>query len=274
MVFQFTLTVAEAKRLIAKGIAAMPEVKQAMRDGKVFLKGGTTTSAVSEELGGPLLRISGRISPNGARAAMRNAGAPHCLVFQKGVPSPTDGVLEQVVSSLGPGDVAVLAANLVDRDGRAGMLAGAPLGGPPGRVLSGLAAQGTRVLIACGLEKYFPGRLEDAALACGRNRVDRAMGMAVGIIPLPGTVVNEVDACSILCGVKTTVIGRGGIAGAEGATTLAVEGSLDSVKALEEIVRSVKGAGTSGFPGSLDECRPGGEGCARHRACVDLVREE
>jgi len=270
LVFQFTLTVPEAKRVIAKAIASMPEVRKAMAGGKVFIKGGTTTSAVSEELGGPPLRISGRISPNGARGALRKDGAPHSLVFEKGVPRPADSTLEEVVDSLGPQDVAVLAANLLDRDGRAAMLAGSPLGGPPGRALSGLAAQGAQVLIACGLEKLFPGRIDDAVAACGRSKVDRAIGMGVGLIPLYGRVVSEVEACSILAGVKATVIARGGIAGAEGATTLVAEGSLEQVRVLEEAVRAVKGAVNSGDPGSLEECRAGAAGCGRHRACADL----
>lgn len=41
-----TLTVAEGKRLIAKGIARMPAVVAARAGGKIFMKGGTTVSAV------------------------------------------------------------------------------------------------------------------------------------------------------------------------------------------------------------------------------------
>lgn len=271
MTVQFTLTVPEAKRLIAKAIAYMPEVRRAMREGKVFLKGGTTTSAVSEELGGPPLRISGRISPRGARGAMRRSSAPHCLIFEKGVPASADDRLEEVVGSLGPGDVAIQGANIVDRDGRAGMLAGSLLGGPPGRVLSGLAAQGARVLIACGLEKFFPGRIEEAIQASGRSKVDRAMGMAIGVIPLFGTVITEVEACSLIAGVKATVVARGGIDGAEGATTLVAEGPEHDIGVLEAMVRLVKGSRTSGASDSLDECRLGAVSCGQHRACCDFL---
>jgi hypothetical protein len=42
---QITLTVAEAKRIIAKGIAGLPVVKAALETGNIFLKGGTTVSA-------------------------------------------------------------------------------------------------------------------------------------------------------------------------------------------------------------------------------------
>ncbi|MGB9867574.1 MAG: hypothetical protein ACPLPR_06695 [Bacillota bacterium] len=261
----------ESKKLIAKAIAAMPEVRKAMVEGKVFLKGGTTTSAVSQELGGPPLRISGRISPTGARGAMKRSDAPHCLVFERGIPASADGRLEEVVGSLGPEDVAILGANLVDRDGKAGMLAGSLLGGPPGRVLSGLAAQGTKVIIACGLEKFFPGRIEEAIMASGRTKVDKAMGMAVGVIPLIGQVITEVEACSILSGVKATVVARGGIHGAEGGTTLVAEGNCEQVEALCSMLKLVKGAGTSGDPESMEECSLGRGNCAGRNGCRDFL---
>ncbi|NPV69543.1 MAG: hypothetical protein HPY55_02710 [Firmicutes bacterium] len=274
MIYQFTVTVAEAKRLIAKAIGVMPSVKKALSSGRVFLKGGTTVSAVSEELGGPPLRISGRISPSGTRAALEQVNAPHCLVFERGVPLAADGRLEEVVYSLGPEDVAVLGANLIDSRGGAAMMAGAALGGPPGRVLAGLAAQGTQVLIACGLEKLFPGCIEDAVNACGRSKVDRAMGMAVGLIPVYGRVITEVEACRVLAVVEVQVVGRGGVSGCEGGTTLVAEGEAEDISRLMEIVNSVKGAGTSGVPESMVECRPGCESCRRHRACAYRISKE
>ena len=69
MKVQFTLTVAEGKRLIARGIASLPEVRKAMAEGLILLKGGTTVSALSEELCGMPLRISGRITPRGTVSA-------------------------------------------------------------------------------------------------------------------------------------------------------------------------------------------------------------
>ncbi len=51
------------------------------------------------------------------------------------------------------------------------------------------------------------------------------MGMAVGLIPVPGRIITELTALSLLAEVTATVIGRGGImGGAEGATTFVVQG--------------------------------------------------
>ena len=49
---QFSLTVAESKRLIAKGVAALPEVQHAMEERTVVVATGTTNAYVLEELWG------------------------------------------------------------------------------------------------------------------------------------------------------------------------------------------------------------------------------
>ena len=48
----FSLTSAESKRLIAKGVATLPEVKQALKQGIVAIGRGTTNAFVVEELTG------------------------------------------------------------------------------------------------------------------------------------------------------------------------------------------------------------------------------
>ena len=47
---QVTLTPAESKRLIAMGVAALPEVRKALRGGIVIVALGTTNVRVAEEL--------------------------------------------------------------------------------------------------------------------------------------------------------------------------------------------------------------------------------
>jgi putative N-acetylmannosamine-6-phosphate epimerase len=45
-----TLTSSEAKRLVGKGIANLPEVQKAFKDGFVFVATSTLTGYVAEEL--------------------------------------------------------------------------------------------------------------------------------------------------------------------------------------------------------------------------------
>ena len=48
----FTLKSAESRRLIAKGLVQMPEVKEAWEKAYVLLAGGTTNAYVAQELMG------------------------------------------------------------------------------------------------------------------------------------------------------------------------------------------------------------------------------
>ncbi|MDP2948451.1 MAG: hypothetical protein Q8P22_02800, partial [Chloroflexota bacterium] len=68
---QVALTVSEGKRLIARAISCLPEVREALACGLILLKGGSTVSAVAEELCDRSLRLSGRISPRGTVSARR-----------------------------------------------------------------------------------------------------------------------------------------------------------------------------------------------------------
>lgn len=266
---QVTVTVAEAKRLIARAIASMPEVSRAMETGQILLKGGTTVSAVAEELAGIPMRISGRISPQGTKTGTGGDSAPHSLLLEKGVPRNIDGAFADVVATMGAEDVAVTGANALDGSGRAALMAGAKLGGMAGRGLSGLMAQGCHIIIACGLEKLIPGSIDDAVRSAGIMGTAWSLGMSVGLIPLQGQVVTEKDALERLFEVKCTVIGAGGIAGAEGSTTMVVEGEPSEIEKAVQEVLSLRGAVTSGSQGSLaEECEGGIVACKRHEVCA------
>ncbi|MGE5619247.1 MAG: hypothetical protein ACM3US_08310 [Sphingomonadaceae bacterium] len=269
MLAQVSLTVAEAKLLIARAIAALPEVRAALESGSILLKGGSTVSAVAEELVGHPLKISGRVSPRGTRSTLATSpSSPHCMLIHRGEWRNVDGELATVVPSLGPRDVVVLGANLIDSRGGAAMMAGMALGGNPGQVMAGLMAQGVPVLIAAGLEKLTPGTVADAIRHAGMARPDWSLGLAVGLVPIVGRLITEIEALQVLAGVTPTVIGRGGIDGAEGGTTMVVEGEADAVQRAIDAVLGVKGARTSGSPDSWPECRGGSEKCRSHRVCV------
>ncbi|MHB1413923.1 MAG: DeoR/GlpR family DNA-binding transcription regulator [Chloroflexota bacterium] len=266
---QVSLTPNEAKRLIAKAIVALPEVHAALAGGRVLLKGGTTVSAVAEELGAMPLRISGRVSALGAKAAWgTEKTVPHSVLIERGEPRNVDDSLEQTVERLRGTDVAIIGANAIDVYGNAALMAGAPLGGPPGRILAGLLAQGTQIIIAAGLEKLIPGRIEEAMRAAGRSSAKVAMGMAVGLMPVYGRLVTEREAFTVLANVRCTVIGAGGIMGGEGSTTVVLEGEEDEIRRAFALAEAVKGSPLSGCVESLEECGPGCPSCRQHLACI------
>jgi hypothetical protein len=59
--------------------------------------------------------------------------------------------------------------------------------------------------------------------------------------PITGVIVTEIEALQILTGVDAHLYAAGGIAGAEGAVRLLLEGSDDEVKAALNLVDSIKG---------------------------------
>jgi hypothetical protein len=268
MKIQITLTVPEAKRIIAKAIAIRPDVQQAMKNGRVLLKGGTTVSAVSEELIGQELRIGGRVSPRGTMNALKRHDQAHCVLIEGETVTEVDKAIGKVTGSLGKDDVIIVSANAIDTSGNAAMMAAAPLGHHPGKAMAGFSSQGSKVIIAAGLEKLIPGSIRDAILASGRISMDKSMGAAIGLIPLIGEVVTEREALETLAEVNATVIGAGGLQGAEGSTTLVVNGEDTEVEKVFGIVMAVKGSQTSGTNESLIECEGGCPQCARHLACI------
>lgn len=268
MRLQLTLTVSEAKRVIAKAIIERDDVKNALRDGNVLLKGGTTVSAIAEEILGCKLRIGGRISPKGTMNALKKNDQPHCVLVHKGEAKSVDADIDEVVANLGREDIIITSANAIDIQGSAAMMAAAPLGHIPGKAISGFMSQGCKVIIAVGLEKLIPISIQEAVLAAGRNKCDKSFGSAVGLIPIFGEVFTEREAIMQLASVKAIVIAAGGILGAEGAITMIVEGEDLEVEKIFNLVVSVKGSGISGIPESLVECQRGCTQCRNHLACI------
>lgn len=264
-----TLTVAEGKRLIAKAIARLPEVVRARRSGKIFMKGGTTVSAIAEELAGMPMRISGRITPNGLKSAGRPGDAPHYLLLERGGwRGLRSEELLDVVRSLGPDDLFIVGANVIDAYGGAALMASTALGGNGGRILSPLMAEGIPILVAAGLEKLIPGTVADAVRAASRRGVELSMGAPIGLMPVVGRVVTEIEAVKALAPVECQAVGRGGIQGAEGSLTLAVWGEPADVRALFETAMALKGSRESGAAESLEECDYPSPKCAEHPSCI------
>lgn len=265
---QITLTVNEAKKIIAKGLARHPAVRKALRNGCIFLKGGTTVSAVAEELTGSPLRISGRITPQGTKTGQVYKGGFHCAVIEKGKLRDAEESLQTIVSGLKAEDVGIIGANAIDVYGNAAIMYGAPIGGGPGIVISGLLAEIPHVFIAAGLEKLVPGPLTAILPRAARKGVSRSMGMAVGLTPISGQIISEDRALALLAKVDCTVIGRGGVFGAEGATTMLIEGKPEEVEAVFEMASAVKGSGVSGREESLAECAFPHDKCKIHLGCI------
>jgi hypothetical protein len=237
----FTLTSAESKRLLAKAVARLPEVRAAREKGRIIIGGGTTNAFVAEELLGrevDKVRYAVGIITRG-RLCLTPPGeriAPFVLV---------DGQVsgeswEKVLNDFTAGDVFIKGANAVDVEGHAGILLGNPLGGTIGRVLGIVAARGAHLVVPVGLEKMIPSVL-DAATAAGIQTFNYSLGMRVGYMPLVNAMaITEIEALQLF-GVSATCLGAGGVGGSEGSVVLAVAGEERQVKELMETIRGIKG---------------------------------
>lgn len=204
------------------------------------------------------MRISGRIDSEGTLSSAKSSSGFHSLLLRNGVALGLDGRYAEEISSLGVGDLCITGANLVDRFGRAAMLAGSPLGGEPLAYLPRLVAEGVQMVVTAGFEKQWTGNLDEALNATSRQCIDCSRGMAAGLIPLCGTVIDEAEALKLLGASSVIVVARGGLNEARGSVTLVAsveESRADEILGLVIHCNEIGALeGPSGTADSLNSC--------------------
>lgn len=239
---QVTFTPAESKRLIAKAVANMREVKEALKDGIVIIALGTTNGYVAEEILGKNLEkkvfAAGIVTPRGTCHTPLDERSSE-IVIKKG--EITKLRLTEILNELGANDVFIKGANAIDSERLAGIFTSDPFGGTMGKALGVLTARGVQLIIPVGLEKFIPSPLAEIAREAGSMKIDKSMGAAVGLFVVTGRVVTEIEALQMLAGVKAIPIGAGGIGGAEGARTLILEGTKERIEKAWSLIRDLKG---------------------------------
>lgn len=240
----FVLTVAEGKRLIARGVAALPAVQRALQGGLVIVCKGSTNAYVAEELlGRPLAKgsyVLGRTVPATADTAAVFSGSTPEVILVKGQPSTL--TLKEALAEAQCGDVVIKGANALNHDrGLAGVLIGHPEGGTVGALLGPHYGRGLHLVIPVGLEKEIAADLEElAAELAAEPEVSRQDGTPA-LWPLRGELVTELEALALLTGVTARQIGAGGLCGAEGAIWLLASGTPEQVQAARDLVSQVQG---------------------------------
>lgn len=127
--------------------------------------------------------------------------------------------------------------------------------------------EGGKTIIAAGMEKLIPGSVWDSIRAAQRKGVDASRGMACGLFPVVGELVTELSAIKLIADVEATLIGRGGIDGAEGGCLFQACGSEAEVAKLEAVLEKCYGRQTSGEEKSMVECSFPCAQCGRHLSC-------
>ncbi len=241
--FTCSLTVAEGKRLIGKGVAQLPQVQGAMDDGIVVVTRSTTSGYVLEELLGEEIDrcsfVTGKTLPSGhpERGQMLSADIPE-VVFRDGA-RDDDYDAETLVDELSAGDVVIKSPNALDyRSGLVGYLIGAASGGTVGQYLGPCHGKHAHFVAPCGLEKQVTSDLVVASDLLSEAG-ERLQGPSLWTTP--AEIVTELDAISILTGANVVQIAAGGVMGAEGAAWITAFGTEEQIEAVESLVDEVCG---------------------------------
>ncbi len=242
MQIQITLTPAESKRLIAKAVVKLEEVRKAFKSGVIIIGVGTTNACVVEELLGRKIEherfVAGMVLPKGTYIMPAENRLKEIIIRRGKI---FDAKMGDVLPELTSIDVFIKGANAIDASGTAGVFMAGHRGGTIGRALGTLMSRGVNLIIPVGLEKFIPGSIKDIAPLAGTEKVTFSTGVPVGIMPVHGKIITELEAIQILSGAEAMMMGKGGVSGAEGAVTLLVSGGQNQLRKVRQLVETIKG---------------------------------
>ena len=244
MTIEVVLTVAESKRLIAKGVKELDVVKRAMEHGIVAVSKGTTETYVAEELLGekivPFAYTLGVTAPKGwKRESETPMGKRADLVFKDGKPVEGLSVIE-AARQMSAGDVFLKGANALNyQEEVAGILVGDPMGGTIGGAIGPVVARKAHLVIPVGLEKCIP--FDIAALSRDIPASWEEGSRGSSLMPVTGLIVTEIEALETLVDVEVAQIAAGGVCGAEGSVRLLIEGTPGQVAEAESVLNEIYG---------------------------------
>lgn len=238
-----TLTPAESKRLIARGVAAMPEVKMAKEAGIIIIARGTTNTFVAEEVMGVTIEhkaeYSRGIITGGELTTNQRRGGGNDFVLKAG--KLWDISPREVIPQFTRDDIFVKGASAVDATGEAAVLVAGADAGTIGYALPTLMARSANLIVPVGLEKLVPS-VALATRKCGVYNYKYSTGSPCALIHLVNArVVTEIQALAILFGVSATHVASGGIGGSEGTVVLVLEGAEENVEKAFALLKTIKG---------------------------------
>jgi hypothetical protein len=242
---QFLLTVPAGKRLIAKAVASLEQIKRALEENTIVIISGTTNSYVAEELLLSTNQLGDFIKDTfyrgitlapGKKAVTRNEGfSGKDVILEKGKWIKDKAVFD-IVADLGPGDIIIKGANAVD-EGRnqAGVLVANPSIGTSGPILQAVIGKRVELIIPVGLEKRVYGNIGQIAALLNAPATN-----GLRMAPISGTIITELEALEQLTGAKAQLFAAGGVIGAEGSVWIALTGTPDQLRVAETIVKDIE----------------------------------
>jgi len=241
---QVVLTVSESKRLIARAVSQMPQVKKVLEKGMLAIATGTTNSYIVEEiLGKPIDKTSyrsGMVLP--AKPTGPLTLSPEIMpdvVLKDGEPvAELDRF--SAVRQMQPEDVFIKGCNALNYPTRtAGILVGMEDGGTIGNTLGHIVGRRVELILPVGLEKAVFGNFQQISRMIAEP--DDTVGNFPRLMPIWGTIVTEIEAIELLTGATAVHMASGGVGGAEGAVWLLISGNSDQVHDALALVDRIQG---------------------------------
>ncbi len=238
-----TLTPAEGKRLIAKGLLTLDLVQNALKKGYLCITMGTTSGYLVEEILGEYDKtrhIAGIVVPKGLAVTDAKKRA-FDAIFYKGEYVENTKVID-VLDKMGPEDVIIKSANALDVNYVPIVLLASETGGTVGSFMGSAAAKNIKVIVPVGLEKSIPVAYEEFCGQFGKEDWDYAIGTPVGAIAVTeGVTFTEIEAVEVLFNATAIPIAAGGVNGAEGSISLFIEGGDEEIAQAYEFFNDLKG---------------------------------
>jgi len=246
---QITLTTAAGKRLIGRAMASCAAIREALHSGTVVIVAGTTNGYCAEEILKSIGQAEGFSRDRFFRGIVLppyrprteagtlpdTSGFPGDVIIRKGIWEKGKTIFD-VVDELKEGDVILKGANAVDMaHQKAAILIGHPQGGTVMAALRAHIGRRVRLFIPVGLEKRVPGDLDELA-----QKLNAPGIKGYRYLTINGEIVTEIEALRILTGVKAELVAAGGVAGAEGALILNIEGSPDEEEKVQSLWTEIK----------------------------------
>jgi hypothetical protein len=255
----FTLIPAESRRLIAKAVVHMEEVRIAKQKAYIILNGGTTNGYIAQELLGmrdlePQKFTAGTNTHRLLCVTDADKRTPFPIILYKGERSSKS--LPEALQDFHIETVLIKGANAIDPEGNVGVITSGFDGGTIGMTYGTVTSQGLKYIFPVGLEKLISS-VKAAAAWTGAKTLDYTMGADFGMFCIPnGTVITEIEALRILADVEAKHIASGGVGESAGAVVLVIKGEEAKVKKAISVIELIKGEPPlKGFKGTCEKCR-------------------
>ena len=237
------LTVAEGKRLIAKGLARNEAIRKCLNEGMLIITRGTTNTYIAEEIANFSAPrgsfVTGKIIPSGTKDFADTLERATEMVLIQG--KPVQIGYEEALARMTKNDIVLKGANMLNyTKGQAAVCTGAPDGGTVARLKKYMEQGKGRWIVPIGLEKECSGDLSTY-----KEVVEKAQTKGPRTVRLTltdgGDLYTEIEALKEFADVDVYPSALGGVAGAEGGVALMICGNTTEVKKAVEAIQSVLG---------------------------------